>query len=209
MLPKAVVVAICLLAPAYGDAASQTQLEEGAADLSADTHVARYRVTGATASELRSSMLMAGPEKDGRRWFGMTDWEVQWQFRYEPTESGCSMEWVGVEFSSRMTLPVWDGERGADPALVREWRVFARALRMHEEGHTATGLRAAREIRRRLQSVRANSCRTIAEEANSTAHEILDHFRQREREYDRETGHGRTQGAVWPPRIRESAQPRS
>lgn len=209
MLPRAVVVSICLLAPVYGEAASQTEIEDGTTNLSVETKVARYRVTGATASELRSSMLAAGPEDDGRSWFGMTDWEVRWQFRFEPSDNGCSMERVDVEFSSRMTLPEWEGERSADPDLVREWRAFARALRAHEDGHTATGLRAAHEIHRTLQSVRADSCETIAEEANSTAHEILDRFRQREREYDRETGHGRTQGAVWPRPTREPARGRS
>lgn len=169
-------------------------------EIRTDERVIRYRVTGSTPAELRSSMLASGPEETGGAWYGYTTWHVRWRFEYAPSGGLCRMEEVNVRFRSRIQLPRWDPPTDAEDHTVSAWRDFVAALREHEYGHRDIGARAARDILERLRSLSARRCDGMSERANSEAHGILDLYRLKEDRYDRTTSHGETQGAVWPPR---------
>lgn len=168
-------------------------------EIDTDERELPYRVTGSTAAELRRSMLSAGPEEEGGTWYGYTTWNIRWRYDYADGSGGCEIQDVDVAFRSRIRLPRWDPPDDADPALVSEWRSFVAALRDHEYGHRDIGARAARDVLRRLRSLRLDRCDGMEDRANAVAHRILDRYREREDEYDRETNHGERQGAVWPP----------
>lgn len=159
-----------------------------------------YTIFGSTAAELRRSMRESGPTENGRRWDGYTTWNVQWRFRYAMRTGSCRITTMTVEYDSHIVLPRWTAPAGAPAPLRREWNEFARALRAHEEGHRNIGAEAARQVMRRIGALTLPSCTHMAAEANALGHRTLDEFRGRQRQYDEETGHGRTQGAVWPPR---------
>jgi predicted secreted Zn-dependent protease len=168
-------------------------------EIDTDEREVPYRVTGSTAAELRRSMLSAGPEEEGGTWYGYTTWHVRWRYDYAAVAGGCEIQEVDVSFRSRVRLPRWDPPDDADEELVSAWRAFVDALREHEYGHRDIGARAARDILRRLRSLRRDRCDGMEERANTLAHRILDRYREREEAYDRRTNHGERQGAVWPP----------
>ena len=159
-----------------------------------------YTIFGSTAAELRRAMREAGPAENGRRWDGYTSWNLRWRFRYGMRTGFCRITKVTVEYEPRIVLPRWNAPADAPAMLRAQWNEFARALRTHEEGHRNIGAEAARQILRRIGDVTLPSCTHMAAEANRVGHRTLDEFRARQRQYDEETGHGRTQGAVWPPR---------
>jgi predicted secreted Zn-dependent protease len=159
-----------------------------------------YAVYGSTAAALRQSMRESGPASGGRRWDGYTRWNVRWRFRYAPEAGTCRVTEVRVEYTSTIVMPRWRPPPNASPMLRRDWDDFVRALRTHEEGHRNIGADAARQVMRRVGSVTAPSCELIGERANGVGRQTLEEYRVVQRQYDEETGHGRTQGARWPPR---------
>lgn len=169
-------------------------------EIRTDERETRYRVSGSTPAELRTSMLASGPEESGGRFYAYTSWHVRWRYDYAPAGGVCRMDQVDVRFRSRIQLPRWDPPGDADEELVATWRAFVAALREHEYGHRDIGARAARDILERLRSMTVRRCENMSERANAEAHGILDLYRLREDRYDRTTNHGETQGAVWPPR---------
>lgn len=170
------------------------------AEIRTDEREIRYRITGSTPAELRRSMLDAGPEEGGGRFYAYTSWHVRWRYDYAPSGGVCRMDDVDVRFRSRIQLPRWDPPADADDRTVSAWRDFVTALREHEYGHRDIGARAARDILERLRSMTVRRCDDMSERANAEAHGILDLYRLREDRYDRTTNHGETQGAIWPPR---------
>lgn len=196
-----VAAALLLAGAPMGPASGQGRVAKVAlpAEISTDEREVPYRVAGSTATELRRSMLSGGPKEDGGAWYGYTTWHVRWRYDYVPVSEGCRIQEVDVNFRSRVRLPRWDPPDEADAQLVSEWRAFVAALREHEYGHRDIGARAARDILRRLRSLRLDRCDGMEDRASTLAHRILERYREREDGYDRRTNHGEQQGAVWPP----------
>jgi predicted secreted Zn-dependent protease len=187
----AAVLAAGTLAASWGaSAASQEQTER-------NTY---YTITGSSARELRDAMNAKRPVgKDGRPHDAITSWFVRWRYTTTGASPGCAVKTFNVALDITMTLPQWTNESDAAPQLLQQWRTYFAALMKHEEGHKAIGNNAAADIRdggSRLPS--AHGCSDLAKTIETMAGEILERYRQREREYDRDTDHGRTQGARFP-----------
>lgn|GEM_PF-6228368 len=64
----------------------------------------------------------------------------------------------------------------------------------HEGGYKDSGLYASREIEEELLSMRSDAdCSRLRETANQKAHQIIQKYQQRDRNYDRRTEYGRLQ----------------
>lgn len=161
-----------------------------------------YAVTGTTMATVTRSLRENGPVVDGRRVFGRHRWNVSWRYRSVPTATHCTLTDVRVSLMSRILLPEWSDRDAADPELVRAWGEFLEGLRTHELGHRALAYRAAAEIERELRRHTAPGCEFIGRNANDRGDFIVSRYRAAQDRYDEETGRGRTQGAVWPRRIR-------
>ncbi|MDX1547234.1 MAG: DUF922 domain-containing Zn-dependent protease [Rhodothermales bacterium] len=161
-----------------------------------------YDVTGSTAAALHQEMLRRGPRIDGQSFYGEMYWTLRWRFRFASRSGQCEMEQVEVPLTITIMLPRWHRPADVDAALAEQWDAFLASLRLHEEGHRSLAMEAGREIIRALRSMRTLSCSSMEAEANRKAGAILDRYREHNRQYDRDTGHGRRQGAVWPPRER-------
>ena len=160
--------------------------------------VTTYPVQGRTADEVLASLRTYGPKSDGADFFGLT--ETQMAYRYWKTmgEDGCRLEQIRVDLHVAITLPTWESEESAPQALAREWAQFERSLRRHEDGHREIAEWGAREVYHALKSLRTPSCEGIDAAAQITAQRLRDRSERRQRSYDHQTGHGRTQEAVWP-----------
>jgi predicted secreted Zn-dependent protease len=72
----------------------------------------------------------------------------------------------------------------------------SRALRKHEEGHRDTGVAAARKIAEGIAVLSPSvSCEALEWRANEEGERLVREAVERDREYDRETRHGRSLGA--------------
>lgn len=153
-----------------------------------------YVVSGSSPSEIRKELNRLRPK--GRD--GYTSWHVAWRFHYMAQTGTCRMTSVVTSVTVTRTLPRWDEPAGASAATRAAWARYRQALSLHEDGHRDIGVSAANEIDTALRGMTAASCAQLAQRANETGYRMLDEARAREREYDRSTNYGATQGAKFP-----------
>lgn len=161
-------------------------------------HAGYYYVDGPSATVLAAQIDQNGPRgADGKRYAGKTKWDVQWKFKHEQHGVTCEMKDVAVAVGVAQTLPRWRSEKKGVPALKTRWQQFTDALKRHEDAHKDHGLAAGREIEAALLAAKpASNCKDLASGANAAADAIVKKYQQLDQEYDRKTGHGRSEGAA-------------
>jgi predicted secreted Zn-dependent protease len=168
-------------------------------DWPADTQVRWYDVTGGTAGELRAQLDLHSPEDAaGVHHDAYTEWYVTWHFPLVMSESGCSTGPVATTLRVKVSFPRWQAAPGVDQLLLEQWERYLQALFEHESGHRDTALRAAHEISEVLGAFEQLPSCPEAETVASAAHAVLEKYRKADLDYDVETRHGETQGAVFP-----------
>ena len=162
-----------------------------------DDSIERYVVTGTTPAAMRMALDKARPAtSDGKPHDATTRWFVRWRYGTATVQAGCGVSRFDVSLETITTLPDWADEPSAPRPLVRQWARYFQALLVHEAGHRIIGGAAAAALRDAGSRVRPQSqCDLLATEIKRTAEDVLNDYRKRDREYDLETEHGRTQGA--------------
>jgi predicted secreted Zn-dependent protease len=153
----------------------------------------RYPIAGTTRVALRQELASAGPVDDGgQRVHGYTRWTVHWSYALRTDADGCRASRVNAAVDLVTILPRLVGDA---PQPVRSaWSEYIARLGVHEDGHAEIGLEAARALRRALEDIEVGNCDDFAARANRAANEVFARQRAREQAYDRDTGHGSTQG---------------
>ena len=161
-------------------------------------HTSYYYVDGASASVLAAQIDRTGPAgADGKRYAGKTKWDVQWKFNHDQRGETCTIKQVAVAIGIAQTLPKWRGEAKGAAALRTRWRQFVEALARHEDGHKQHGVAAGKEVEAALMAAKpAGNCEDLAAAANAAAEAIVQRYQKLDEDYDRKTGHGRSQGAT-------------
>jgi predicted secreted Zn-dependent protease len=84
-----------------------------------------------------------------------------------------------------------------DSSLVAEWDRYRAALAVHERGHRLITYAGAGRVIRAIRDVPAQSCAFIRDAVQRTVEPLLTEIRSEDAQYDTETRHGATQGAIW------------
>ena len=181
---RVLIIAACLVSTAYAAPAVKTAYTN-------------YDVYLAESKNLREDLNLATPVVyDGKPFHGYTDWRVSWQYRWQPTDGGCRIGSVTTTVAITYTLPN-AVTLPLDQRLREAYDAYLVALTAHEKGHGRIGIDAAKAIERALDGMlHAGDCRQLADIANAKANEILDKYKQLNRDYDQKTSYGKTQGAV-------------
>ncbi len=127
---------------------------------------------------------------------GHTDWYLSYQFRTHPVPGGCGVESVTTKLDLKVRLPRW---RGAQPSadFDARWTRYLSALEVHEAGHVQTGRDFESNFRKAALATSAPDCGALGGAVRSRFAAMLKQAQARDVEYDAETGHGATQGAVF------------
>lgn len=165
-----------------------------------ETQVRWYDIEGDTETQLRSSLDTHGPQDEsGDRNDAYTSWYVTWHYAFDESPEGCGIGPVSTQVRVTVTLPRWKGFAEEHHPLNEHWRKYLEALRVHESGHREHGFQAAVEITDSLPTLpRLPTCDAAELAANEAARSILQRYKQRDVDYDEETRHGATQGALFP-----------
>ncbi|WP_426688158.1 DUF922 domain-containing protein [Rhodanobacter ginsengiterrae] len=165
-----------------------------------EARVVYYDVVGNSATTLRDAMDRQGPlDRAGKRFDGHTTWQLKWSYRYAPVGSECKFTSMSTSLEATIVLPRWVHDERASRSLIKKWDSYVVALRGHEDGHYAHGLAAEKELDALGQSFRvAGACSTIAKAFNDQASAIVARYQALDVTYDRDTDHGKNQGATFP-----------
>ncbi len=159
-----------------------------------------YEVPGTTASEVRANLMRFGPRGDwGERFDGHTRWFVRWHYRFREGEQSCEISSVATVVDITITMPRLAANAEIPPELERAFSAYTDKLMEHEKGHAENGIDVARRIEKAIAALPPKpSCDEFGDAANALGESLLDEAIERDRDYDRRTEHGRTQGAQFP-----------
>lgn len=154
----------------------------------------------AAGSSLRQRLLVStdyqGREK---RFTGQTDWHIEWRACFETRAAGCRISGVVSTVNVTYTLPRWVDHDAAPPAFQDRWNRYSRSLSAHEKGHGAIAVEVARMIEKELVGRHdSQGCEPLNAQSSRIVDEVMLRGEGMQREYDRVTAHGSTQGALFP-----------
>ena len=161
-----------------------------------------YKISGNTADQLREQMNTLGPIDHTTHADAQTTWHITWKFYWQhdtASQNLCHLTGVSVNASITKLYPKWINENSAAPALQNKWNTYLTNLATHESGHAENGKRTAIEIEKALLDTPLQSnCRLLVNTLNAAAYSVIAQHNKWDIQYDADTQHGRTQGAVFP-----------
>jgi predicted secreted Zn-dependent protease len=160
-----------------------------------------YQIEGNTAKELRKQLDKLGvhDQETGKVFDANADWKIKWNFSYQQGNDDCHIDQVEVSLAITYLLPEWKPPADANSILVEKWNNYMKNLIVHEEGHGSLAKEGAQNIYQIIMKMPpAATCDALVEATNAAAQQGLDAIKQGNKAYDRETGHGKTQDAVFP-----------
>ena len=152
-----------------------------------------YEVEGESLGEIEESMRRRGPYGHD----GYTSWYVGWKYTFLWSDDECFVTSFWTTVQVRYAMPKLVENPNHSLALLAEWERYLEALREHEEGHAALALEAAAEMERVVleNHMVGTSRKELSDAIDASCRAALKRARTREQAYDRNTEHGRTQGA--------------
>lgn len=157
-----------------------------------------YDVHGRDIADLYAELAAKGPsDGTGKRFDGLTAWEVSWNTTYETTGQQCRVAGHEVKLDLTITLPRWAGRGNASKRDIAHWDGFIGALTEHENGHRDIARQSARDVSKLLAEFPAQSdCETLAREVDRRASALMKEAQVASAHFDEETEHGLRQGVV-------------
>ena len=169
------------------------------AELKPEISTEFYAVTGRSAGRILDEMLRLGPMKDGRRFFATTDWDLAWSYDFSHQKDGWHLKNFTTKVTITSILPKWTGTTDSSLTLSNQWIGFYAALKNHEQGHRDIAMAAASEMEKAARGMPAFASRNdLRNTCEKKCGDILENFRARESDYDKQTDHGAKQGARFP-----------
>ena len=157
-----------------------------------------YDIYPIDRKDLEEQIFQTTPIRyNGKKFAGLTQWRVSWKFNYQKINKGCRIDRVSSNLAVTYTMPRISQQYKINAKVRNSFDAYYATLLKHEEGHKDRALEAAKEIEQKLLSIGTfNSCKRLGEFANQKAYKIIEKYKDINREYDRQTNHGRTQGAA-------------
>ena len=155
-----------------------------------------YAVEGADIRALLASLRQHGPSDGHGTWAASTSWVFRWS--YQPIlDPACRVQMARVDLDLTYVYPQWNAPANAAPAVATAWQGYLARVELHEHGHRDIAEAAANDLARTLEALPGYpSCDALADAARTAASTLLVRHGQAQVTYDRETGHGTTQGAI-------------
>lgn len=148
-----------------------------------------YDVEGNDFSSLLGALNARGT------FHGRADWRLSYRFQSRMGPGGCGVSSIGTDLDLQMTLPRWAPPAGVAGDLVSRWERYVAALRLHEEGHLDHGRGAEKEFKVLASAMTAPDCGSLDRALRDRFSKLIADYQARDRDYDKRTEHGRTQGA--------------
>ncbi len=153
-----------------------------------------YTVIANSKSKLLNAVNKASPIREGAEVFhGYTRFDINWRFWFKKADQQCQINRANTDLKLVYTLPKLQSGNH-DVKIV--WRNWLAKLTAHEIGHGDLAIATTRKINAALLNLDPQTnCEKLKKVANQTGQALMSELKQQTREYDEQTGHGKTQGA--------------
>ncbi len=165
-------------------------------------NIITYTVSGKTSAELTQSLnsnSLQDPHEVTGRYYARTDWFINAHWNTKPTLAGCELDRADIGLVMTMTLPALVSTKNLAVGVFDQWDGFVQHTIQHESGHVTLSLQGAREYQRQVGNVlAARNCDMLDTQLKNlfdTNYKAIDRANT---DYDKQTQHGLTQGAVFP-----------
>ncbi len=160
-----------------------------------------YQITGATLPEISRSLsanAMPDPHEANARYYAQTDWHLDAHWYWRQTLRGCEVDRGDVTLAMTVTVPILSALNASQEVQSR-WSAFIDSTIAHESGHVKLDLDGAREYQRALGTYPpAANCSALQSRLRDLFNSNFVAIDRANVDYDRQTQHGRKQGAVFP-----------
>jgi predicted secreted Zn-dependent protease len=195
--PAAVTIPACQTV-AYG-LPSALDLSGASAGLTQQVDApAHYQIYGNDDSTVRAQIAQCAPKMGSGEFTGDTSYTINWQYNYSANGDACTLSNAKVGVHINEVLPNWYGSTAVSAGFVAKWQAFMSGLTTHEQGHVSLDLAMANTMLAQLQTFTAPSCETIVSVVNIQMQNELATLNAQNENYDTQTNHGATQGAILP-----------
>jgi predicted secreted Zn-dependent protease len=163
-----------------------------------------YLVHGSTADEITRQMKALGPRDPIGHflWYGLTTPLYDVDTACGCSDAGCASPTVTVNLLINYMLPHWSEPGMEHDRLAAYWSYFEGAITTHEQGHGDIAATCAWQMGDAITALPpAATCEAYSAAVNAARIAVSAQCRQMQQAYDNSTGHGATQGVVWPPDI--------
>ncbi|MBF0544623.1 MAG: DUF922 domain-containing protein [Candidatus Riflebacteria bacterium] len=147
-------------------------------------------------SSINAALKASSPvKKEGHLFYGDTEWHLKWKFRWKKFADGnYKISNATVEVTGNIILPKLSGS--PTPTQEKKFEKFFSALRVHELGHYTLAKEAAVELEKQILALPEMSTgKDLNSAANGIGYQKIKELKEKQKQYDAETGHGKTQGA--------------
>lgn len=168
-------------------------LEALAPDLAAmqEVTLSAYGVPGRNAQSIRRNLDRLRPaEPEGGRYDALTTWRYSW--RFNSREAQCRPQTIEVKVAINVLLPQLVEYANLSKRERSRWDRYFSALVEHETNHARIAIKGAQDLQSGLREM--ETCDQLAERGRQLSEDISEASLL----YDRQTRHGRLEGAVYP-----------
>lgn len=160
--------------------------------------IQRYPIAGRTMQELGRALRDAQTAEGG--YVGHYSARWRYRFRFAPIgQAGCRLMDVRIDLESIIRIPEWSRPEGVADSVATAWQSYIDALDDHEREHERIAVDGAGDLVYALEQLRELSCNQLGVEAERRARQAAETMQDRQARLDRDTRHGATTGATWPP----------
>ena len=156
-----------------------------------------YAMTGSSIRHIHESLRQTRPWKGKSERDASTEWYVAWHASYSASGGTCHCISFTTSTTITITLPQWIAPTNTPAEVRAAWAKYLAALEVHEAGHADLAIAAAAEMQKRIKEIGSGlDCNTLRTTVQTECKAVLDSYRAQEKDYDRRTRHGATQGAT-------------
>jgi len=159
-----------------------------------------YQIYGNTTTDIAQQLTKCAPKiasEDNQDFVGYSSYAINWQYTYLPQADGrCAIQDVKIGLHLGGVRPTWQQGPSTSAAVAANWQRFITALNTHEDGHIALDRQYAAQLLADLKQQPPTTCASIGSVLDSVIQHDLVALAQANDNYDAQTHHGATQGAV-------------
>lgn len=157
-----------------------------------------YEINGEKLQDLQEQIRLYGTKwTDGKVYSAMTNWDIHYKYDVSCENGRYSVKSVDTSVDIVYHMPRVSSSDKLAPELSTVWNQYLACLQRHEFGHKNLAVQTASELNEIFASLPSfSSERALAAEITRRSEEKFKTLKQSQIDYDHETRHGETQGAI-------------